>query len=248
MDAVHASLFYSTLVGILPEWHPHLFALLGWLKAAGPGARVFLANFVQEKIRQHEEKRPEADPSNDNSIRTQDFVEKMMIARDKDPLKITDYHLFITAQSNVLAGSDTTSISLSSIMWNLMQHPEVLRKLRQEMDEFKAEGKCSSIITFKESQSMPYMQTVIKEALRMHSATGLPLWRDVPAGGTSLNGKFFPEGSVVGINSWVAHYDERVFPDAKIFRPERWIEAESNPEQLREMNQMYMPVSPPLSL
>jgi cytochrome P450 len=33
---------------------------------------------------------------------------------------------------------------------------------------------------------MPYLQAVMKEALRMHPATGLPLERVVPAGGASI--------------------------------------------------------------
>ena len=62
------------------------------------------------------------------------------------------------------------------------------------------------------------------------------------AKGANLNGRFFPEGSVVGVNAWVAHYDERTFSDARAFRPERWLESETSSERLKEMNQMYMPV------
>ena len=40
----------------------------------------------------------------------------------------------------------------------------------------------------------------------------------------------------------MAHYDEEIYPDAKKFRPERWIEAEADPERLKIMNEMYMPV------
>jgi cytochrome P450 len=41
---------------------------------------------------------------------------------------------------------------------------------------------------------MPYLQAVIKEALRMHPATGLPLGRVVPKGGSVIAGKYFAEG------------------------------------------------------
>ncbi|OQD74277.1 hypothetical protein PENDEC_c011G00322 [Penicillium decumbens] len=240
MDALQKLLMYSTLVGIYPEWHPRLFGPLSRFKRSGAGGRAYIANFVREKIRLHELGKTDSEAA-DESLQNQDFVDKMIHARDKDPEKVTDYHLFIMGQSNVAAGSDTTAISLSSMMWYIMHNPEVLRKLRGEIDEFTLQGKCSAKVTFKETQEMPYFQAVMKEALRMHSATGLPMWRVVPVGGAELNGRFFPEGTEVGVNTWVAHYDERVFPDAKAFRPERWLETESSPEQLKEMNQMYMP-------
>lgn len=91
---------------------------------------------------------------------------------------------------------------------------------------------------------MLYLQAVIKEALRMHPATGLLLWRVVPEGGAELCGKFFPAGTAVGLNTWCAHYNEDVFGvDARLFRPERWIEAEKEGgEKLRKMDAYYMPV------
>jgi cytochrome P450 len=89
---------------------------------------------------------------------------------------------------------------------------------------------------------MPYLQAVIKEALRLHPAVGLPLWRDVPAGGTTISGKYLPAGTTVGINGWVAHYNTEVYgSDVRDFRPERWIEASE--ERTREMDGFYLPVS-----
>jgi cytochrome P450 len=41
---------------------------------------------------------------------------------------------------------------------------------------------------------MPYLQAVMKEALRVHPATGYPMFRVVPQGGEVLAGQFFPEG------------------------------------------------------
>jgi cytochrome P450 len=196
--------------------------------------------YVQEKIAQFSSKPKPA--VKEGSLKTQTFLEKMILARDKDPEKVTDYHVFMMGLSNIIAGSDTTAISLSAILYNLVHNPPVLAKLRAEIDEFTQQGRCSERVTFKESQDMPYFQAVMKEALRMHSATGLPFWRVVPPGGAEISGHFFPEGAVVGVNAWVYHYDEAVFPDAKRFRPERWIEAEEDPARLKVMNEVYMPV------
>ena len=70
----------------------------------------------------------------------------------------------------------------------------VHRRLREEVDEYQRQGKIGQFVSFKQSQEMPYLQAVIKEALRMHPATGLPLERVVPAGGATIAGQFFPEG------------------------------------------------------
>jgi cytochrome P450 len=239
ISALQKVVMYSTLVGVYPEWHPRLFSILSKIKSTGAGGRAYISKFVQDKIRLHEQKTP----NSETETTTQDFVEKLMLARAKDPEKVTDYHLFIMGQSNVIAGSDTTAISLSSIMWHLLSYPETLHKLRSEIDEFTTSGRCGSTPSFSETLKMPYFQAVMKEALRMHAATGLPMWRTVPDGGAEIQGRIFPAGTVVGINTWVAHYDESVFPDARTFRPERWLEAEDSAEKLKEMNQMYMPVS-----
>jgi hypothetical protein len=56
------------------------------------------------------------------------------------------------------------------------------------------EGGDSDPVTFAQAQKMPYLQAVLKEALRMHPATGLPLGRVVPEGGALIAGKMFPAG------------------------------------------------------
>ncbi|EYE90342.1 cytochrome P450 [Aspergillus ruber CBS 135680] len=241
MAALQKLMMYSTLVGIYPQWHPRLFGPLSRFSWSGAGGRAYIMQYVQGKIARHNDLKADPEAGLRMQTKTQDFLEKMVLARDKDPQKVTDYHLFMMGQSNVIAGSDTTAISLSAILYHCLRRPGVLDKLRKEIDSFTEQGRCSEKATFKESQEMPYFQAVVKEALRMHSATGLPLWREVPAGGAEISGRFFPAGMVVGINTWVAHYNEDIFPDAKTFRPDRWIEAENYPERLKVMNDMYMP-------
>ena len=143
------------------------------------------------------------------------------------------------AASNIFAGSDTTGISLTSVMFQLLKHPDKLHKLRQEIGDAERAGTISSSpITFAESQKLPYLRAVVKEGLRLHPATGLPLWRQVPKNGAVICGQHFPAGVNVGINAWVAHRNESVFPDAEAFLPERWID--SSKEQLSKMESYFM--------
>ncbi|EQB54280.1 hypothetical protein CGLO_05904 [Colletotrichum gloeosporioides Cg-14] len=124
----------------------------------------------------------------------------------------------------MVAGSDTKGISISAILCNLLKNPDTMVKLREELADFTSRGELSHSPTFKESQKMPYLQAVIKEALRVHPAVGLPLERIVPAGGVTIAGRFFPAGSVVGTNGWVQHRNTALFgEDADSFNPDRWL-------------------------
>lgn len=231
MAALDSNLIYSTLVGIFPEWHPTLFRWLQKLPGSGAGARVKLLRFVGETIAAKRAERLQG-----RELR--DFFDRLMEMNAKDPEKVTDYHIFVMGVGNIFAGSDTTAVSLSAVLYNLIKHPEVMKKLRDEIAKVEPTGQ----VTWKQSQSMPYLLVVVKEALRIHAATGLPLWRVTPSGGAEILGHHFPGGSVVGINTWSMHYNQDVYgPDAHVFRPERWLTAD--PDELKEMEASYMPVS-----
>jgi cytochrome P450 len=251
LAALDSSMVYSTLVGIYAWAHPYLYAIMENIPGSGAAGRNFLMQFVQQKITERNQARSEAKMAEKNELRElnddapRDFLDKLTDAHERDPQRVTPYHIFMMGLSNIVAGSDTTAVSLSSILYNLITHPSTLAKLRQEIKEHQTQRDSSSnFITFKEAHAMPYLQAVTKEALRMHPATGLPLWRVVPQGGAFIAGHQFPAGATVGINSWVAHYNPEVFgPDADVFRPERWLEAEQEKgEQYQRMEANYMPV------
>ena len=92
-------------------------------------------------------------------------------------------------------------------------------------------------MTYKESASLPYLNAVLKEAIRIHPSVGLLLERHVPAGGATICGEYLPGGTIVGINAWVLHYNQKTFPEPEKFIPERWLE--SSEEKLAEMEKSF---------
>ncbi|KAF2818629.1 cytochrome P450 [Ophiobolus disseminans] len=245
MAALEKSMTYSTLVGIFPKLHQYIYPVMEKIPGSGAAGRTYLMSFVQRKISERSQAkqdgayRPQARGSGDGAA-PQDFLDKLSEAQQQNPDKVTPYHIFMMGLSNIIAGADTTAISLSSVLYYLMTSPQAWSKLRKEIEEH---GLRERRATFKDSQEMPYLQAVLKEGLRMHPATGLPLWRVVPQGGVQIGDHWLPPGSNVGVNSWVAHYDKKVYgEDADIFRPERWQEAkDAGGERLKQMEANFMP-------
>lgn len=172
-----------------------------------------------------------------------DFLSAFLQAKKDWPDLVDDRQVLSYSNSNIFAGSDTTAISLRSILYYALKTPHVLRQVVAEIDSTVGDRDCSrNPISFSEANQMPYLQATIKESLRMHPAVGLLLERIVPANGVSIAGTFLPAGTVVGICPWVLHRDKRIFgEDADTFRPERWLEASS--ESLKLMERSNLAVS-----
>ncbi|KAH7093666.1 cytochrome P450 [Paraphoma chrysanthemicola] len=225
---LHRYLAYAASVGIMHELHRVLFPMF---LMTGSGGLVHMRNFTQEQI-----SKAKVRFQRDDKQTKGDFLSRMIKMNDDNPEEFTGRDLFMTAISNFGAGSDTTSISLCAVLYSLMTSPHALAKLRNEV---KAVGG-DKVIDYQTAQKMPYLQACIKEAMRLHPATGLPLSRVVPKQGAFIAGQNFPGGATVGVNTWVAHRNTTVFGhDAEQFRPERWLEASK--ERLSRMEEYYLP-------
>jgi cytochrome P450 len=123
-----------------------------------------------------------------------------------------------------VAGNDTVSITLTSILYQLAANPSTLRRLQSELDEATESGSLSPQITFKEASALPYLIAVINEGFRIHPMIGYPLPRVVPAGGAEVCGRWWPGGTVLGTSCGIPEKNQEVFgPDAESWNPERWL-------------------------
>ncbi|RDI82162.1 hypothetical protein Vi05172_g7843 [Venturia inaequalis] len=167
-----------------------------------------------------------------------DFLSKFTQAQYEHPDIMTDNLVLTSCLSMVLAGSETTAISLSSIFYHLLRNPPCYQKLMQELNNAVESGtiapSTTEIVTWKTSQTLPYLDAVVQESFRLHPAAGLMLERVTPASGLSILDHAIPGGTIVGCNAWVLHRRPEIFgSDVDVFRPERWLEADA--PALKEM-------------
>ncbi|KAI9756557.1 MAG: guanine nucleotide exchange protein for ADP-robosylation factor [Chaenotheca gracillima] len=168
-----------------------------------------------------------------------DLLGKFLQAQIERPQFMDDGRVLTMAVSMAFAGSETTAISLSSVFYFLAKNPQCYKKLMDELNgalkSGQIEKRASGLVTWSESQQLPYLDACIKEAFRVHPAAGLPLERITPPGGAEILGEHIPGGTIVGCNAWVIHRRPEVFgEDVDAYRPERWLE--NSAEKLKEMN------------
>lgn len=198
IGALDDHLVYATLVGIYPQLHHYMYPVRNLLAGKKGSGRAYVLNFTNERVAEHQGKAKGWNLHSDRDLEAEikagePFLDKFIHKHDEEPSVFTPQHIIVGLAANMVAGSDTTAISLSAILYHLLTEPRYLQKLRSEISIFRAEGKLSTPPTFKETQKMPYLQAVLKEALRVHPATGLPLERVVPEGGVTICGRYFPK-------------------------------------------------------
>ncbi|KAI0024608.1 cytochrome P450 [Xylariomycetidae sp. FL0641] len=220
MGSIWKTFQYASLVGQMP-WLDRLWVKNSYLSRLLPEKNNPVVAFAL--ARAHERGNIHDEKTGAQAYNAKDFMSRFLEARVKDP-SIPEWYVTAWATSNMLAGSDTTAILLRSLIYFLLQHPASLQKLQAELSRARDEGRLSDIVTWKESRGLPYLDACVKEAGRLHPPVGLLLEREVPAGGATLGGQHFAEGTVVGMNAWVVHRHKDVFgPDAGRWNPDRWL-------------------------
>ncbi|KAI1609118.1 cytochrome P450 [Exophiala viscosa] len=157
---------------------------------------------------------------------------------DGSPAKFNE--VLAEALNLVGAGADTTSIAMRACVHAICLRPQVYRRLQAEIDDYYVANDLKSGITYHQTQSLPYLVAVCKEAMRLLPSIVFQLLRHVPAEGMYVGKHYIPGGSEVGISPMAQNRDQDIWgPDADDFRPERWLESEERTRFLDSYNMTF---------
>lgn len=137
----------------------------------------------------------------------------------------------------LLAGRDTTAATLSWVLHELSGHPDMVRRLRQEITEHVKPGQNPS---FADLKAMKYLQAILNETLRMYPAIPFNMRialddTSLPRGGGSDGNQFISvkKDTIIAYTPLVmmrrndlypaTYTNGEKFPDPNTFDPERWL-------------------------
>ena len=131
----------------------------------------------------------------------------LAMADNRDKATITENDVRDEAGNLIVAGSDTTAVTLTYLVWAVLKRPELRRELEEEVSGL------SQDLTFDELSQAPLLNSVIEETLRLYGAAPGALPRTVPPSGVDMLGYFLPGGTVVSTQAYNIHRDPNIFPN-----------------------------------
>jgi len=115
-----------------------------------------------------------------------------------------------------LAGHETSASVLTWVFFLLSQRPEVVHRIRAEVDALCGDGE----ITIEHAKRLPFIKAVFKETMRLYPPiTFLPR---VALRDTVLGGRKIKRGTMLMIAPWTIHRHQGLWTDPEIFDPDRF--------------------------
>ena len=153
----------------------------------------------------------------------EDILSLLLSARDENGEGMTDEELRDELMTMLFAGHETTANALTWALYWIHYLPEVKEKLLQELSSIDAEN-----IDAMEIMGLPYLNAVCSETLRIYPIAFFTLVRILQAP-MELMGYEFSPGTPLAPCIYLTHHNPDIYPEAKKFKPERFLERKFSP-------------------
>uniref|UniRef100_A0A1W7HBW2 (+)-piperitol/(+)-sesamin synthase n=1 Tax=Scoparia dulcis TaxID=107240 RepID=A0A1W7HBW2_SCODU len=173
--------------------------------------------FLQGMIDEHRR-----DKNNDT------MIDHLLSLQESQPEYYTDTVIKGIIIVMLLAGTDTSAVTIEWAMSALLNHPEKLEKARAEIDNVIGKD---GLVDESNLSQLTYLHHIISETLRLFPATPLLVPHE-SSDDCKIGGYDIPKGTMLLVNAWAVHRDPIVWDDPTSFKPERFEMGEVGPPKL----------------
>ncbi|KAJ9545562.1 hypothetical protein OSB04_025269 [Centaurea solstitialis] len=171
-------------------------------------------SFIQRLIEERRSKRHSCDG------KAKTFIDTMLSLQESEPEYYTDDIIKGNMLTMLIAGTDTSSVTIEWGMSLLLNHPDVLNRARAEIDEHIGHDR---LVEETDLPNLPYIQCIVHESLRLFPAAPLLVAHEASEDCT-IGGFDVTRGTIVLVNAWAIHRDPQLWDEPFTFKPERFEE------------------------
>ena len=143
---------------------------------------------------------------------------------DLKPLGLSREMLQISTVFDLFgAGFDTTSATITWMLYYAIRHPDIAAKVQAELDEVVTRDR---LPTLADREHLPMTQAFLLETFRHASVVPFTIPHSTTTD-TTLMGYHIPKDTVVFVNLYSVHHDPEVWHEPAEFNPERFIDLET---------------------
>ncbi|CAI8596379.1 unnamed protein product [Vicia faba] len=149
---------------------------------------------------------------------TDTMIDHLLKQQQSQPEYYTDQIIKGLIVVMLLAGTDTSSVTLEWAMSNLLNNPNILKKAKDELDNHIGQD---NLVDERDISKLSYLQNIVHETLRLHPAAPL-LVPHLSSEDSTIKEYNVPQNTIVIFNAWVIHRDPNLWTDPTCFKPERF--------------------------
>ncbi|TKV98346.1 hypothetical protein SEVIR_9G554700v4 [Setaria viridis] len=175
-----------------------------------PRVNRFVHGIIQER------RRARAEAIDGGEAR--DFVDILLSLQESEGL--ADADIAAVLWEMIFRGTDAMAVLMEWTLARVVLHRDVQAKAHRELDELVGRN---TPVTESAAPSLPYLQALLKEALRIHPPGPLLSWRHRAISDTYVDGHLVPAGTTAMVNQWAISRDPEVWDAPLEFQPERFL-------------------------
>lgn len=153
-----------------------------------------------------------------------DVLSILLTARDENGEGMTDEELHDELITLLIAGHETTATALTWALYWLHSQPEILQRLRSELDSQEQPGDLVM------RSRLPYLNAVCNETLRVYPVGMVTLPRRVEQP-FQLMGYDLQPGMILMGSIYLVHHRPELYPDSHTFNPGRFLQRQFAPHE-----------------